>query len=302
MGSSCTNSLLSVLALQGRPQEVFGAFAAFREKCCLQQRQQQEGAVGGASQPKGGAAQKLLGSSGDAGSGVSRQRLLVAAEVLHILRPVAYALALRRWVPPLLLLAAAAAAACRCCRLPLLLLVNGAAARHCCRPSCAWQPPSWLAFLSSHSSVPSCCPFRVPAACRWGRVSWRPWLLSLSIDLLSMQLGSAGAGAGGSSAWFGGVQPANLGPSLLLLRCLQQTRCGAALPHCGAARIPARCLRPSLHAVHAGSKPPPQFAAPADSHRFPAAAAAAAALPAAGGRRRRSGSLLRAACACWPTC
>lgn len=28
-----------------------------------------------------------------------------------------------------------------------------------------------------------------------------------------------------SSTWFGTVQPANLGPSLLLLQCLQQTRC-----------------------------------------------------------------------------
>lgn len=27
--------------------------------------------------------------------------------------------------------------------------------------------------------------------CRWGRVSWRPWLLSLAIDLTSIQLGSA---------------------------------------------------------------------------------------------------------------
>jgi hypothetical protein len=41
---------------------------------------------------------KLLGSSsgGGASGGVPGQRLLLTAEVLHILRPVAYALALRR--------------------------------------------------------------------------------------------------------------------------------------------------------------------------------------------------------------
>ena len=213
IGCSCINSLFSGLPPQGRPQEVFGAFAAFREKRCLQQRQP-KGAAGGAAGPKGGAASKLLGSSGSGGSsGVPGQRLLLTAEVLHILRPVAYALALRRWVPLLLLLAVAAA---RCCC--------------CCRPSCGCSLV--LVLLSSCSSVPSICRF-LRAACRWGRSSWRPWLLSLSIDLLSMQLGSAGARAAGSSTWFGGVQPANLGPSLVLLRCLQQTRCGGppgALP------------------------------------------------------------------------
>ena len=98
--------------MQGRPQEVFGAFAAFREKRCLQQ--QQSGAAGGAAGAKGGAEVKLLGS-GDGGSGgVPGARLLLAAEMLHILRPVAYALALRRWVlPPL------AAARCRSVLLPL---------------------------------------------------------------------------------------------------------------------------------------------------------------------------------------
>lgn len=40
--------------------------------------------------------------------------------------------------------------------------------------------------------------------CRWGRRSWKPWLLSLSIDLLSMRLSSIGATASQARCCAGG--------------------------------------------------------------------------------------------------
>ncbi|KAL4421321.1 hypothetical protein ABPG75_010612 [Micractinium tetrahymenae] len=151
---------------QGRPQEVFGAFAAFRQNRCRpfepgdKESATAAGRSGGSGSGKGGG--KAGGRAGAQAASLGRpaalpERLILAAELLYILRPLAYALALRRW----------------------------------------------------------------------GRSSWRPWLLSLGMDLASMQLGAAGARLAQGSPWFGKGQPADLGPSLLLLRCLQQTRWAA---------------------------------------------------------------------------
>lgn len=149
-------------AAQGRPQEVIAAFSAFRQRRCQLTGKQGDAstskaaALGPAPAGSSKAGGKGSGSRGPSLSGQAArsQRLVATAEVLHIMRPVAYALALRRW----------------------------------------------------------------------GRRSWKPWLVSLVVDLLSMRLGSAGAAAVESSTWFGSVQPSNLGPSLLLLQSLQQTR------------------------------------------------------------------------------
>lgn len=58
-------------------------------------------------------------------------------------------------------------------------------------------------------------PTHPPRSCRWGRSTWRPWLLSLALDLLSMKLGAAGArmaqvrvlGGGGGGGLFGCSRP-----------------------------------------------------------------------------------------------
>lgn len=82
---------------QGRPQEVFGAFAAFRQSRCRP-------VVGGGAAAAAAAGGKAGGKAG-AGpaprAGLGRpaalhEQLIVAAELLHVLRPLAYALALRR--------------------------------------------------------------------------------------------------------------------------------------------------------------------------------------------------------------
>ena len=114
---------------QGRPQEVYGAFAAFRQRRCrpLQasdKAPQGQGsrtvdtvafgvvagtAVASAAERSGGSKAATAGAAGTAGGGssgsqlelMSRQaaladRLVYVGELLHILRPVVYALALRR--------------------------------------------------------------------------------------------------------------------------------------------------------------------------------------------------------------
>lgn len=78
-------------------------------------------------------------------------RLIIAGELLHILRPVAYTLALRRW----------------------------------------------------------------------GRPSWRPWLASLALDLLSWQLSTGGAALSQRSAQRAAAAPALKGNSVELLLRLQ---------------------------------------------------------------------------------
>jgi peroxin-16 len=167
---------------QGRPQEVYGAFAAFRQRRCrplqpgdkASQGQDSCGAdtaaAAGATEVVAAAAvvTTTAGAAGTAGSSgsqlelMSRQaaladRLVYIGELLHILRPVVYALALRRW----------------------------------------------------------------------GRVSWKPWVLSLAVDLTSIQLGSTADRVSRSASWLGGATAGSLGPSLQLLRCLQQTRWAA---------------------------------------------------------------------------
>ena len=100
-------------SVQGRPQEVYGAFAAFRQRRCMPRQRQGKavvddevaGARAGATQASstvdsgGAGAQAEAAAPALAGQhAVLPQRLLLAAELLHILRPVAYALALRRQV------------------------------------------------------------------------------------------------------------------------------------------------------------------------------------------------------------
>ncbi|KAL4424562.1 hypothetical protein ABPG77_009146 [Micractinium sp. CCAP 211/92] len=149
---------------QGRPQEVFGAFAAFRQNRCHPQEVGGTDAAFPARGSGGTASDKQTAKAGSKApqAGLSPptalpERLIYAAELLHILRPLVYSLALRRW----------------------------------------------------------------------GRASWRPWLISLGIDLLSMQLGATGARLAQGSPWFGKAQPSDLGPSLALLRCLQRSRWAA---------------------------------------------------------------------------
>lgn len=72
---------------QGRPQEVYGAFAAFRQKSCHPCQAPGEAAIAGSGGKRLGQLVKPVALS---------DSLVAAAEVLHILRPVAYALALRR--------------------------------------------------------------------------------------------------------------------------------------------------------------------------------------------------------------
>ena len=112
-------------APQGRPQEVYGAFAAFRQRRCRPHHAPEElapeqapseaasaAAAGDGKGPgKAGSAAALVAAAGSgsgsaSGSGsqlelLNRQaaladRLVLIGEVLHILRPVVYALALRR--------------------------------------------------------------------------------------------------------------------------------------------------------------------------------------------------------------
>lgn len=107
--SSCHPAAVCCARLQGRPQEVFGAFASFRQRRCKPYQppspaQQHEGAPG--EEPAAAAAAAALAASARRGSskelGAFAQqaaladRLVAAAELLHILRPVAYALALRK--------------------------------------------------------------------------------------------------------------------------------------------------------------------------------------------------------------
>ena len=105
--------------MQGRPQEVYGAFAAFRQRRCRPLKpgdtpSEAPDATGAATAGKSGSsssggvkavtATATAGSSGSSGSQLelmSRQaaladRLVFFGELLHILRPVLYALALRR--------------------------------------------------------------------------------------------------------------------------------------------------------------------------------------------------------------
>ena len=100
-----------MLAVQGRPQAVFGAFAAFRQRRC--QPYQPDLAAEAVPPPRGishsgssSSSSKDATAVGSPGGGEAAaaaaaaalaDRLVAAAEVLHILRPVVYALALRRW-------------------------------------------------------------------------------------------------------------------------------------------------------------------------------------------------------------
>ena len=90
-------------AQQGRPQEVYGAFAAFRARRCQPCAAALEAGSGGGAASKAGAAAGKGGGGGGGGGqlGLGQQaalaeRLIAAGEALHILRPVVYALALRR--------------------------------------------------------------------------------------------------------------------------------------------------------------------------------------------------------------
>lgn len=88
---------------QGRPQEVFGAFAAFRQNRC---HPEEVGATDEAFPARGSGGTASGKQTAKAGSkapqaGLSPptalpERLIYAAELLHILRPLVYALALRR--------------------------------------------------------------------------------------------------------------------------------------------------------------------------------------------------------------
>lgn len=58
-----------------------------------------------------------------------------------------------------------------------------ARARACLPPRCR----------SAAAQLPPALLLLAPPRRRWGRASWKPWLLSLGVDLLSMQLGAAAA-------------------------------------------------------------------------------------------------------------
>lgn len=225
---------------------MYGAFAAFRQRRCSPYQPpgdtQKGGVAGGAAAAP--AASTKNGGSGTEVSALARQaaladRLVTAAEVLHIWRPVAYALALRRC-------GGRRGLARACMRAGLQGQLAARARRPWPRGALCWSLMS-----------------RVLRLRRWGRTSWKPWLLSLGIDALSMQLGAAGARVSQvrrlarracrcpppslrcaahagpppptrtrgrpaqSASWFGGAARPSLGPSLVLLRCLQQTRWAA---------------------------------------------------------------------------
>ncbi|GAB4813584.1 hypothetical protein N2152v2_000630 [Parachlorella kessleri] len=59
---------------------------------------------------------------------------------------------------------------------------------------------------------------------RWGRLSWRPWLASLGVDLLSWQLTSAGTALSQGTAQQAAASPVLKGSSAALLLSLQGLR------------------------------------------------------------------------------
>lgn len=87
-------------AAQGRPQEVFGAFAAFRESRCrpVEGLNAATGGSGGSASGRGAvkASAKAAPQAHLSQPATLPERLIVAAELLYVLRPLAYALALRR--------------------------------------------------------------------------------------------------------------------------------------------------------------------------------------------------------------
>ena len=106
-----------LLEVQGRPQAVFGAFAAFRQRRC---QPYQPDVADEAMPPPSGISRSsskestVVGLPGGeaAAAAALADRLVTAAEVLHILRPVVYALALRRCREGMPLMGAAAVGSC----------------------------------------------------------------------------------------------------------------------------------------------------------------------------------------------